>query len=711
MAYLSGNSKLGNLACYLIIMLVGIIGFFPVSFMQHPLIYDAIDVFYPNRFFTGECLREGILPLWNPHQHLGYPIFGDGSAGVWYPIAWFFGALSGYTITILHLEFILHIILAGIGMFCLAKRLKISQSTALILGICYMLSGFFVGNAQHLPYVVSGAWLPFFLGAYYDLVFKKRNLDALKTGFYAYLLLSGGYPAFVFILIYLVSAIFLYRFFLLLRLNKSIAFQFFRLNVLAGIASVLFSSVLLVSFYLIQDKITRTASFSLEEALFGPLSIPSLVSFISPFATVKSPEQLGTDISMANAYIGIIPLVFFFGSFLCRVRRFKIVLWILCLFFLAVSVGDALPVRGFLFEHVPLMNLFRFPSVFRIFLILCMLLLSGRALDEFVTGFMPGKRLVILLSFVLASIIALFISQLYHHPIRDIKAFLEALFSVNKESILQQHFVFQAGVQIFLASLLLFVVLAIKNKKVLIYVLIAFAIFDMAFSALLNAPYTVYYDYYTMQQTREIEDKFPSGFPIPSTLAVERNNDMRFKEGPFWRNTSMLYKAVSVEGFNTYRLQTFEYFNDSLGLIRSHSISNPVVYSAESLIADTATGLAEVGAIAFVDLAHAGRNISRADIMVENFNPVEWQLSVNAPDSAFVVLQQVYFPGWKVYVNGIEQNPVKVNAVLMGAFVPSGNNKVEFVFSSLPLQIAFWVSVGSFTFFLGFLAYSYFKFN
>ena len=43
----------------------------PVILLQHPLKYDMIDQAYPWRYFIGECLQNGNLPLWNPYQLLG----------------------------------------------------------------------------------------------------------------------------------------------------------------------------------------------------------------------------------------------------------------------------------------------------------------------------------------------------------------------------------------------------------------------------------------------------------------------------------------------------------------------------------------------------------------------------------------------------------------------------------------------------------------
>lgn len=675
-----------NFFWYVLIGTVGIIAFSPVVFLQYPLIYDAIDVFYPGRFFTADCLKSGLLPLWNPYQHLGYPIFGDGSAGVWYPFVWLLGYLFGYDMAILHFEFILHIILAGIGMFCLLRRFRFSGPICFIFGTAYMLSGFFVGNAQHLPYVVSGTWLPFFLGSYFDVVERGKLIHALKAGFFVFLMLSGGYPPFVFILFYLVLVIFLARVVVLIRKGDLLSFfPFLRLNFLIGLSSLLFSAVVLVSFYLISDKITRTAGFSLEQAQGGAFTINSFISFLVPFATVKSPDFLGTDISMANAYIGLVPLCFLlFFPFVCKKRIHWFIL-VGSLFFMAASMGNALPVRELLYEYVPLMNLFRFPSVFRLFFMMGFLILAAYGFDFFLKATDTRKYMFPVLVFILLCLVGLFLFGLSQSP-PDMKRFVtEELFSFNFYNVQSQHLVFHSLAQILFWILLFLIFLFFRFKHWILCIILVFSFAELIFAARLNAPYTVFYHEHPMGLVREVEKSFTAGFPIPELKPVGNFNDLMYHQGPFWHNTNTLHKTISADGFNSFQLQDFESFENLPVDLKQDILSRPVVFLAP--------------------LDPSG-TVQSGDISVVGFSPQYWKVSVNSPDSALLVLQQVYFPGWNATLNGEKTEISAVYEALMGLSLPPGEHIVEFSFSEPALTWAFVVSsvsLGLFFLYSGFL--------
>ncbi len=89
---------------YILIFLTAVLAMLPLVLFRHPLKYDIIDQAYPWRYFIGECLQDGMLPLWNPYQLLGSPIHADPQSSAWYPVTWFFGYLFGYDIYIISID-------------------------------------------------------------------------------------------------------------------------------------------------------------------------------------------------------------------------------------------------------------------------------------------------------------------------------------------------------------------------------------------------------------------------------------------------------------------------------------------------------------------------------------------------------------------------------------------------------------------------------
>ncbi len=153
--------------------------------------------------------------------------------------------------------------------------------------------------------------------------------------------MTGGYPAFIFLLLYLLTAVFImYLIEYIRKKNYHELFRFSGYLAVAGIFTILSGMVVLISVYHLQDAMTRGAGVTLVQALFGAFTPKSFISFILPFASIRNMEYYGTDLSMSNAYFGLLTLVFFLAGLM--IRRTKLVNLFLAwgLFCLAASVGE-----------------------------------------------------------------------------------------------------------------------------------------------------------------------------------------------------------------------------------------------------------------------------------------------------------------------------------------------------------------------------------
>ena len=98
----------------------------------------------------------------------------------------------------------------------------------------------------------------------------------------------------------------------------------------------------------------------------------ALATFASPYLTAlkfppRNPELWPkTNISMADVYVGVLPLILSLLALWQRPR--SIWRWWLVgiiVFFLACAVGDRLPVRGWLYDYCPPTRYFAYPAMFR----------------------------------------------------------------------------------------------------------------------------------------------------------------------------------------------------------------------------------------------------------------------------------------------------------------------------------------------------------
>ena len=96
---------------------------------NYTLKWDAMDITLPWRYFSIDVLRHGALPLWNPYQFQG---FAHGTIPeTWYPVGLLCGYLRGYGLYSLNAEYLLHLAIAAIGVFQLARTLGLKHSAAI----------------------------------------------------------------------------------------------------------------------------------------------------------------------------------------------------------------------------------------------------------------------------------------------------------------------------------------------------------------------------------------------------------------------------------------------------------------------------------------------------------------------------------------------------------------------------------------------------
>lgn len=124
---------------------------------------DFLEQNFPYRFFQATYLREGTFPLWNPFIFGGLPYAADIQAAAFYPPHWVLalfvsgGKLSPESVELLE---ILHAALGGILMGLLARRWFGGRGAALVAGIGFAFSSFFVVRMKHGNIVETLAWIP-----------------------------------------------------------------------------------------------------------------------------------------------------------------------------------------------------------------------------------------------------------------------------------------------------------------------------------------------------------------------------------------------------------------------------------------------------------------------------------------------------------------------------------------------------------------------
>ncbi len=74
-------------------------------------------------------------------------------------------------------------------------------------------------------------------------------------------------------------------------------------------------------------------------------------------------------------------------------------------------------------------------------------------------------------------------------------------------------------------------------------------------------------------------------------------------------------------------------------------------------------------------------DLAGQSVRVTKYTPDEMDINVSAPANSFLVASEVWYPGWKAYVDGVRTRIYRTDYVLRGIPMPKGNHKLALKFS------------------------------
>ena len=692
------------LRIYLLYLMLSIIAYAGIAFLQYSLKWDMLDCYLPWRYFVGESIQNGVFPLWNPYQHLGYPIHAD-LRSVFYPEAFIIGLFGGYSVYTLHFLFIAYISLAGLGMYLLAGHFISNIYARFMAGMVYLLSGFFVSHGQEMFGIIAATWIPYILYFFIRLLNHKHWGDLWKLSFFLFLQLSGGYQALSIMLFYLLLILFLAE--AIKNLYYKHWNQFKRLllqQVSLAVIVMISVSVLIITFWQVSPHIGRFGGTSLAEAHFMPFSPRSLVSLILPFASVKDTAFFNTDLSMNNAYAGLAMLMFYLLAWFRKKSKIENIFWLFGMVCLFAAFGRYTPIREWLYEYLPLMNMFRMSAFFRYFAVISIILMGVAELGRFFEASAKYYWKLFLLIALLATLIAAFSIHAWRFIDFETFRFADFIFDLNQTletSTRHEHVLVHGIIQLVFLALLISGLLLVKRKgKGLIALLLIFTALEMTVAVRMNFPVTIGSEPRPKVLQQSLK-QMPEGFPLPDlTVTINANQDIKPGLSPLWRNTNIYTKTVSADGFNSFRLDAFESVQRDFPVLFKASLKNPVLFLSDkilplsmlndSLVAPKVVWVRD--SIYEIIQARTGSRQAGDTIVVKKFDPNHIICEVKITDSQVLTLMQADYPGWKVYVNGDPAPYFKSNQLFISCLLPEGSHLVEFRYSNSPVMAGLFVS-------------------
>lgn len=637
----------------LIYLLLVIVIFWPLSFGIYALQYDAIDVYLPWRFYGSESLRQGFVPLWNPFQDGGYPMYADHQYSIWNPELFLISAFSRYNALIAQWLYLFYLTIAGLGFRYLLKQLQLDSKVWFIGGALFMLSGIMVGHAQSPVSILGAVWLPWALASYIKAFRSNYHWkDIVGLIVFMYLMLSSGYQAVSIMLFYVIVIL---GFTYLVRLwRKKLWFELKRF-VIGHLIVVIALSTLLVGIVLSVKEVfpylTRLSGLTLEETQLISFDPKSFASLVYPLASVQT-EYSGTSATAQNIYEGYFAIIFFFIGirFVWKKRNHELViLYVFGLVFGLASFGGLTPVQPFLVKFVPGFDQFYYAVFYRYFAWIPGLIVVCYGIQEFLEkGTTKQVKWMLIVPLVLY-LVSIFFTAGHWEDVKEV--FNEHVSASFRNLKWGGAVLLQAIIEvIFLLLVLIFVLL----RKPKVSVVIPLMLLQIGLITQLNIPVTVHGKYKTERIDRYLS-QYREGFSIPSN-----HEDFGFYEDyaqcvPIYRNQGNFTNVPKLSSWTSFYLKGRKRSKLEDEGERIRLLKQPLAYTYPQT----------------------------SEVSFTHFDPYHIQLNVA---SGFMdrdlILQQANYPHWRATINGQETEITTANGFEQKVKLTKEAAKVDFTFEN-----------------------------
>lgn len=712
-----------------------------LSVIFQPLLSDNLLLAYEDGRVQNYPAFASIEQQWTANLLCGFPVLADPQVSTFYPLM----QICRHVFWGFNLYQLSPLLLAMLGTFIFLRRLTGSNFGALLAGICFGGSGFFISELNHVQILHAGMHLPFLL--YFVLRLNRdkepriRLLSALALALLTATCVFAGHPQTAVYVLLLTAAFASFCSPWESSLARFLApFYFLFCGALLALPQILPSFEL--------NSFSGRPFFRLEDFQVGQGSLTDFVGFVFPYlmggryGTLGSLTEVGQGPAPGYIYFGIAPLLLSLTVAIKRIRQPLIYFFlsVACLTF-GMAVLAASPFSSLVY-HLPLVGHFR---------------------GQF--------RLLLLTVFALAVLVACATSrveQLSRRPGRDGRPF--DLFAFWRGKGLVKHlkvmlYLVAGGLSanFLLSTMALFYYLRsplrLSNRLVL-FLAVALSIMVYGVTAewrQYSAPLSTFlapagteelreelkewgYRVFPLKglegENREYPPNLSRLWQVPSASGYEPLMPwtyarlMGIAEGGFMKPpwylkpenrafdvASVKYVTVPkvevppqiVSGNTHWQLKREDggilYFENKRVLPRARLVPNAIVLDTNDCLKSIRTSILPDGSIyrplrhvlfsevtleqaveikRLNELGSSSLDLGGIKQLQDRETALLFQIEAKRP--AFFVLSDQYYPGWKAYLDGSPIEIIRANAAFRAVIVPEGSHRLEMKFESDSLK-------------------------
>jgi len=320
---------------------------------------DVEGYFFWNAAFVQDTIRDGVIPLWNPYYYSGHPFLANPSAFICYPATLFYAILP--LPWAFNLDTVLHLFTGGLGMYFLVRLMTGSIGAGIASSIVFSVNGYCIERlfAGHITLIHAMALIPWVFFFLEKALLKRRAEAFLLPGLILGVQILGGDPQVSFYTALFSSLYVFLRILVDLRtsgkaasLRTSASFLLYPLVAFCVSAVQIMPSIELRS-------LSERAENTFEFATFMSFSPGQFFSFLIPKA--GSPA-FSTNWEF-GCYVGVLALIVALIGFLFyRNRNYVLCFSVVLAGALTFMLGKFTPIYELYYTYLPAISTFRVPA-------------------------------------------------------------------------------------------------------------------------------------------------------------------------------------------------------------------------------------------------------------------------------------------------------------------------------------------------------------
>ncbi len=699
---------------------------------------DFIEQYYPGKFMASVMLSKGIFPFWNPFVFSGVPFFADLQIAVLYPfnfVLQFFVKNDKLSALAIQNTIVIHYLLTSVFTFYLAKHFKLSGLFSTLSALLFTYSSYMMIHMMHQPLVEAATWFPLFFLLWLKFTDTKNYFYAILAGLVMALCVLAGYPQVPFFNFFFIGVYTLFTAYGYYKAKKNTDI----VHLFAGLVVSLLFTFGLTAFQLLPALefigVSNRSSFDYDFAKQGSMHIYDYITLIIPkYFGVWSGNEKISDIqywskhsegpwmfSISNIFLSTLIILLFYPSlkYFFKEKKnlylayFSITIIVFSFLF---SLGGNFFFHRLMFDYVPFFNRFRNPAHVVYIMMMAIILITmigtnGIVKDGKIKEYFTNKYI-----YSFAGIVFFLFIIVYSGMLLPLNAAQAAQVT---DYVKSQALVFLLFSLVFTAAFYLFANNKINSNVfgLLIAALLLFEIYSIWFEQNNGTknPEAVF------TQRTQLSDKLKQEMKSevfrvnsrhynPSAMLFQRNqgyiDNIEFLEG---YGALLLKDFIPPNGSNPKSTQSHDLMNVKYHMTTDSVQKSPYLGYNESFLPRAMMFYDAVkfdsDSLAKNYMISSGFDYRRTLVITEKENinlpklnadepkPIgsirifdrdinSMKVEVNTPRNGLLYFSEVYYPGFKAYVDGQPAKILKADFCMRAVQVPEGNHVVEMKYES-----------------------------